>query len=71
MVAPAARMEIAPLYVPAESPDVFTLTVMVEGAVPLADDTESQAASLDAVQAIVPPPLLDTLSVLPAGLDPP
>ena len=47
------------------------VTVIVPAFVPLAGETLSQLALSDAVQLIVPPPVLLTDSVLAAGLAPP
>src|SRR5437868_887048 len=47
------------------------VTVTVPLFVPLVGETLSQDASSEAVQLIVPPPVLATVSVLAAGLGPP
>jgi hypothetical protein len=57
--------------VPAASPLIDGVTVIVPEFVPLAGDTLSQLALSDAVQFIEPPPVLLTVSVLAAGLEPP
>src|SRR6185312_13919325 len=46
------------------------VTVIVPAPLPLAGETASQLALSEAVQLSVPPPALDTLSVLAAGLAP-
>ena len=47
------------------------VTVIVPPLVPLVGATLSHRTSSDAVQLIVPPPVLDTVRVLDAGLAPP
>ena len=56
---------------PAASPVIDGVTVIVPAPVPLAGDTLSQLALSDAVQSSVPEPAFDTLSVFAAGLEPP
>lgn len=53
------------------SPAVLTLAVIVPAFVPLAGLRPSHAALSLAVQARVPPPVLEMLNVLGAGLSPP
>ena len=71
LLAAVPAIVIVPLYVPTARPEVLTVSVIVVGAVPLVADSESQAASFDAVQARLPPPVLLIVNVLVAGLDPP
>lgn len=52
-------------------PEIFTETLIVEGAAPLDASSESQACVFVAVQSIVPLPLLVTLMACDAGLLPP
>ena len=70
-VAPAEVIVTDPLYVPAASPEMSTLTVTVDGAAPLAGVAECQVALPDAAQESVPPPAFVTDIVWEAGLAPP
>ena len=70
-VAPVAVTVTSVVYVPAASPVIDGVTVIVPAFVPLAGDTLSHVALSDAVQSIVPPPVLLTASVLAAGSEPP
>jgi hypothetical protein len=58
------------LYVPTPSPVLFTVTVSVEGAVPLPGLTVSHDALSCAVHANVPPPVLLMETVFADGLAP-
>src|SRR2546426_9274747 len=71
VVAPVAVTETVALYVPAAKPVRFTLVVTVPVLVPDAGDKVNHAAVLLAVQARVPPPVLEILNVVGAGLAPP
>ena len=70
-VAPVAVTVISVVYVPAASPVIDGVTVIVPAFVPLVGDTLSHVALSDAVQSIVSPPVLLTASVLAAGSEPP
>jgi hypothetical protein len=61
--APAAVSVIAPLYVPALRPLVFTDSVIAPAPVPLAGVSVSHPASSEAFQLSVPPPVFEMLSV--------
>ena len=56
---------------PAASPVVDGVTVIVPALVPLAGDTLNQVALSEAVQSSEPPPVLEIVSVFAAGLAPP
>src|SRR4051812_12088695 len=69
-VAPVEVTVTAPLYVPALRPERFEAIESVPEFVPDAGETVSQAELLDAVQFIVPAPVLETLTDWAAGLEP-
>ena len=71
LVAPVPVTVIADVYVPAESPATFAVTVSEPVPVPDAGETASHAAGLEAFQFSVPVPELLMLTDCAGGLDPP
>ena len=69
--APAALMVIEPVWVPAASPAITGERVTVLGAVPDVADSVSQLRLSLIVQFKVPPPLLEIVIDLAAGIAPP
>lgn len=65
---PEAVTEMMSLYVPAANPARFTLTVTVPLLVPDAGDSANHPVVSLAVQTKVPPPVLEIVNVLGAGL---
>ena len=69
--APAAVTVMCPRYVFALSPAMVAETCKLCGAVPLTGETESQAASVEAVKFRAPVPVLVTFTVEGDGFVPP
>jgi hypothetical protein len=70
-VAPGAETVTVAEYAPAARPLAAMLAVTVPVLVPEAGDRVNHAAVSSAVQARVPPPLLEIVNVMGAGLVPP